>query len=277
VTIWALNAVRLSLLVSIGAHVSPTLALQGFHSQAGWIFFLLVTVSLMVIAHRTPALRAGAQATNATLDPAIGLAAALLIPFAALMAGRILGAAFGPGPHWAGVLAIALPATALVLFRRDIGKRLSAIGFEPILLGVAVGGFWIATQAPSADGHALGRWLEAQPPLAAGAWLVLRAIGFVLIVPIAEELAFRGYLHRALIGKYFEKVSPHAFSVLAFVGTSVLFGALHQRWLSGTIAGAVFALALYRSRSLAGPIAAHIAANAVIACYAIIAEHWEFL
>ena len=45
--IWLLNAVRIAVLVAIGAHVSPAMALEGFHSQAGWVSFLLVTVGLM--------------------------------------------------------------------------------------------------------------------------------------------------------------------------------------------------------------------------------------
>ena len=274
--IWVLNALRLALLVSIGAHVSPDLALRGFHSQAGWIFFLLVTISLMVVAHRTPALRAGPRAP-ARRDPAIHLAAALLIPFAALMASRIVGSIFGEGPNWPSVLAMALPAIALLVYQREIGKQLGRIGVEPFALGAALGAFWIITHTSNAYGYALGRWLELQPAPAAGAWIVLRVVGFALVVPLAEELAFRGYLHRALIGRRFEKVAPHAFSWLAFIGTTVLFGALHQRWLSGAVAGAVFAIALYRSKSLAGPIAAHVVANAVIAFYAVAAEHWDLL
>ncbi|MEZ5959945.1 MAG: exosortase E/protease, VPEID-CTERM system [Hyphomonadaceae bacterium] len=261
-TIWLLNALRLALLVSIGAHVSPDLALQGFHSQAGWIFFLVVTISLMVLAHQTPALRADPKRVQP--DPALRLAAALLIPFAALMASRIVGSIFGAEPSWPSVLAIVLPASALLVFRREIGGQLERLGLEPVVLGLAVGAFWIVTHDPNQHGFVLGRWLEAQPAPAAGAWVVLRIIGFALIVPLAEELAFRGYLHRALIGRHFDKVTPHAFGWLAFIGTTLLFGA-PSTMAERRGGGAVFAIALYRSKSLAGPIAAHIVANATIA------------
>ena len=33
--IWVLNALRIAFLVSIGAHASPVVAVQGFHSEAG--------------------------------------------------------------------------------------------------------------------------------------------------------------------------------------------------------------------------------------------------
>ncbi len=105
----------------------------------------------------------------------------------------------------------------------------------------------------------------------------MRLFGFVLIVPIAEELLFRGYLHRALIARRFETVAPGAFTWTAFLVTSLLFGALHGRWLAGALAGAVFALTLYRAQTLAGPITAHIAANGVIAAYALVFEEWALL
>ena len=47
--------------------------------------------------------------------------------------------------------------------------------------------------------------------------------------------------------------------------------------VAGALAGAVFALTLYRSKSLSGPIAAHVAANGLIAGYALAFERWELL
>jgi exosortase E/protease (VPEID-CTERM system) len=231
----------------------------------------------MAMAHGTVWLRAQTGRVVVAQDPALRLAAALLIPFAALMAARIVGSVFGDDPNWASVVAVALPAVALVTYRRAISTQLSRIGVEPILLGLAVGALWIVTQRVSAEGVHLERWLTAQPPLAAGAWVVLRILAFALVVPIAEELVFRGYLHRALIARRFETVSPNTFTWLAFIATSVLFGAMHGRWLSGALAGVVFAIALYRSKSLTGPIAAHIAANGLIALYAVTAERWDLL
>jgi CAAX prenyl protease-like protein len=98
-----------------------------------------------------------------------------------------------------------------------------------------------------------------------------------LVVPVAEELLFRGYLHRALISRRFEAVTPGAFTWVAFLVTSLLFGAMHGRWLAGALAGAAFALTLYRAKTLSAPIAAHMAANGLIAAYAVIFEEWALL
>ena len=59
-------------------------------------------------------------------------------------------------------------------------------------------------------------------------------------------VAFRGYLIRKLVSPAFETVRPGHFTWLSFVASSVLFGALHGRWLAGTLAGMAYAAALYR-------------------------------
>ena len=52
--VWTLNALRIAVLVTIGAHVSPDVAVQGFHSAAGWISFIFVTLSVIAVSRRVP-------------------------------------------------------------------------------------------------------------------------------------------------------------------------------------------------------------------------------
>jgi exosortase E/protease (VPEID-CTERM system) len=270
--VWLLNAARIAALVAIGAYVSPDLAIDGFHSQAGWIAFLGVTTLFIWIAHSAAFFRR--EAPSRALDPAVMLALALLAPFAALMAARILAAA-GAGDPWLQVGVMALPLLAIALFWARLRQQLGPLTLEPIAIGALVGALWIVTEPPGAAAP-LGDWLTAQGDMA-GLWLALRFIGFALIVPIAEELVFRGYLHRALTRRRLEDAAPAAFSWAAFLGTSLLFGALHGRWLAGALAGAAFALTLYRSKSLTGPIAAHIAANGLIFLWAAAMQDWALL
>ena len=53
--------------------------------------------------------------------------------------------------------------------------------------------------------------------------------GSVVMVPIAEALAFGGLPHRWLISRRFETVAFAQFSWFAFVVSSLLFGFMHQR------------------------------------------------
>jgi exosortase/archaeosortase family protein len=49
---WLLNAVRLALLILIGNAGFPGIAMNGLHSQAGWISFNLVAVGVSLAAAR---------------------------------------------------------------------------------------------------------------------------------------------------------------------------------------------------------------------------------
>ena len=70
-----------------------------------------------------------------------------------------------------------------------------------------------------------------------------------VLVPVVEELAFRGFLVRRLIRANFETVSYRSFTWLSFVGSSLAFGFLHQRMLAGTVAGMCYAgIVLWRLR-----------------------------
>ncbi|MSR58258.1 MAG: CAAX prenyl protease-related protein [Planctomycetaceae bacterium] len=53
VLIWLANAVRITALILVGIWISPEIALDGFHSQAGWIAFLTVGLGLVAVASRS--------------------------------------------------------------------------------------------------------------------------------------------------------------------------------------------------------------------------------
>lgn len=277
VAVWLLNAVRIAALVSIGAHLSPEVAVNGFHSQAGSIAFLLVTVGLMAASHRITFFLARPHGGRPADGPADRLLLALVAPFAALMATSLVTQAFAPNHQW--LYGIKVAAVGMVLWRFRSVYRDFAWAVSPfsIAAGAAVAIAWILTDTGASQDSALGVWLSALPLWLAAIWLTVRAFGAVVLVPITEELAFRGYLHRALISRQFDTVAPGQFTWLAFLTTSFLFGLLHQRWVAGALAGAVYAAVMYRSGRLADPIAAHMTSNAIIVTWAIAAAQWSLL
>ncbi|HSR09992.1 MAG TPA: CAAX prenyl protease-related protein, partial [Thermodesulfobacteriota bacterium] len=95
-----------------------------------------------------------------------------------------------------------------------------------------------------------------------------------VVVPIAEELAFRGYLLRRFVSADFEAVSPRRVSWIAIVASSALFGALHSRWVAGTLAGMLYAAAFRRRGKIADAIFAHAVTNALIAAEVLLFGHW---
>ena len=277
--IWTLNGVRIAALVAIGAHISPSIAVTGFHSQAGWMAFLAVTVGLMAVSHRLAFFRRLEEISPA-IDSASRshLAAAYLTPALAMLAAGMVAAAFSARGEWLYLLKVAAIVFALLAFRdvyRQIELRISLCS---VAIGVLVAIVWIGSDPNrNAASDPLGVWVNNLSPGAAIVWIAIRVIGTTLLVPISEELAIRGYVHRKLIAERFETVPMGQFSWRAFLLTTLLFAALHDRWFVGAIAGAAFAVTVYRTNRIADPIVAHMTANGLIVLWAISMDQWSLL
>lgn len=281
--IWLLNSLRIAILVSIGAHVSPEIAVQGFHSQAGWISFLFVTLGIVAMTRRIPFFAADRTSSRTSPSFAAGNAArgdlslAYLAPFIGLVSAAIIASAFAPHDQWLYGLKVAAVAAALWAFRDVYKPLVREASLLSVAAGLAIGVAWVATEpAPGAE-TALGTWIAGLPVGLAILWLAVRALGSVVFVPVAEELAFRGFLSRWLISTRFESVGFDQFRLVAFAVSSLAFGLLHERWLAATLAGAAYALLMYRSNRLSDPIAAHAASNFAIVAYAIAWQEWSLL
>jgi len=97
----------------------------------------------------------------------------------------------------------------------------------------------------------------------------------VITVPIAEELACRGFLIRRVISRDFESLSPRSFTFLSVVVSSVAFGLLHgERWLAGIVAGLLYAVAFLRRGRIGDAVAAHATTNALLAGWVLIRGDW---
>jgi exosortase/archaeosortase family protein len=53
---WLANVLRIAALVALGSRGEHRLAVQGFHSMAGWVFFLAIGLSLIACARKLPML-----------------------------------------------------------------------------------------------------------------------------------------------------------------------------------------------------------------------------
>ena len=95
-------------------------------------------------------------------------------------------------------------------------------------------------------------------------WVDARVVGSVLLVPLVEEMAFRGYLLRRLAATDFEGAQAARFNWTALILSSACFGLLHGQWLAGTVAGVGYAVAFYRSGKLGDAVIAHMTTNGLI-------------
>jgi CAAX prenyl protease-like protein len=202
------------------------------------------------------------------------LAAALLIPFVVLMAASIVTTALSAGFDAWYPLKVSAAAAALWYFRATYRQLGWAWSWPSVAIGVAVFVLWILLEPAPAEPPALPSQLAALPAWLAGVWLAFRLLGSVVVVPLVEELAFRGYLLRKLAASRFEEVDPRRFSLFAFVASSLLFGVLHGRWLAGTLAGMAYALVVYRRGQIGDAVVAHGTTNALIALAVLLFGQW---
>jgi exosortase E/protease (VPEID-CTERM system) len=263
--VWLFNAIRIAILIAIGTSFSPEIATQGFHAQAGWIFFTLIAVGAIAVTNRLKFFSA-AQPDFPGIKSDRPLATALLVPLLAMMAATMATSAFSTGFDLLYPLRVVIVAALLYYFRKHYKNLGWTWNWQAPVIGSAVFVVWILLEPDNGnDGAALTQGLAELTSETAALWLVFRTLGSVIAVPLAEELAFRGYLIRKLIAKEFENVPPGQFTWLSFLLTSVLFGLLHERWLAGTLAGMGYALALYRRGQLGDAVMAHMTTNALIA------------
>ena len=103
-----------------------------------------------------------------------------------------------------------------------------------------------------------------------------RLAGASLVVPVMEELFWRSFLVRYLIAHDFMKVGIGRFTWLSFIVTVILFGLEHHFWLSGIMAGAVYTLLLYRTKSIAQCILSHAITNFALGVYVLNTGKWHF-
>jgi exosortase E/protease (VPEID-CTERM system) len=268
VAIWLANSVRIAAMIALGSAGYDSIALGSFHSQAGWIAFNALGLGLIAAFHLWTT--AGDDSRDARFPSAM-----YLVPFLAIMATTMTTGAFSEGFDRLYPLRILAGGACLWAFRGEYRGLGWAPGWEAPAIGVLAFAIWMALE-PLAPGSSLdsrsevGAWLADLPNWGAGAWLACRALGSIVVVPLAEELAFRGYLTRRLISADYEAIPLGTFSWISFLASSMLFGMLHGRWIAGGLAGMLYAGALYRRRNLWDAVAAHATTNALIACHVLI-------
>jgi CAAX prenyl protease-like protein len=150
------------------------------------------------------------------------------------------------------------------------------LSWRPFAIGTLAFGVWIGLDRAGggAGGAFIFRGLAEMPAGLAAGWLFFRVAGSVLAAPIAEELAFRGYLLRRLSSADLDRPSSLRFSWLPFLLSSVLFGAMHGRWLAGAASGMCYAWAMYRRGKVSDAIIAHAVTNGLIAAEVLVCGHW---
>lgn len=302
--IWLLNIVRLCALILIMNAGSSEMGGSGFHSVAGWISFIIVALIFSRATQRISWMRkapsavscAAGQQQSSGAETHSGASARLfedrgespairayLIPFLAILAAAFVSKAASGKFEWLYALRFFAAAIALWCVWPKL-KRLDwhfdwfgpAAGVAVFIVWMTPG--WLQHQPAASP---LGQALATLSPTARWTWIAFRVAAAVVTVPIAEELAFRGYLARRFISREFDAVSLSNLTPLSICLSSVVFGLEHmknlmdwQHLLLGTLAGLAFAAALRWRGRMGDAVAAHAVSNLLLAAWVLGFGDW---
>jgi exosortase E/protease (VPEID-CTERM system) len=269
------NVLRIAALFGIGNAGFPDVAVYGFHSQAGWIAFNIVACGWVYFSRRSGWLNRTAlrsKGSDATDNPT----AAYLMPLLAVLAAGAVSHALSGRFEYLYPLRLIAGLIALAHYRR----RFSALdwhwSWRAPILGAGVFLVWVVAAHFLVPAAGEPPALAALPPALRGLWIASRLTAAILTVPIAEELAYRGYLMRRLSSSDFESVSFQSVKWSAVGLSAVVFGLAHGAlWLPGIAAGVAFGLIAMRSGKLGEAVVAHATANGLIGAAVLAGNQWQ--
>lgn len=278
---WLFNVVRIVALILVGHAGYPDIAMGGFHSKSGWLFFCAIALGAVWASQHV---RWFARDPNAPRGNTINPSAPFLLPLLAVVATALVTGLFVTELDYFYPLRVVAGLLVLAWYRQDYIAGLrhqlrgrSVVSWHAIGVGVAVYVLWIGVSALT-DPYAAEAFpeplSELETPLVV-VWIFGRVLGAVLVIPIVEELAFRGFLLRRVIASDFTKVPYDQWHWGAVLISSLVFAAAHQQWVGGFAAGVLYAHAQKRRGLVSDAIVAHAVSNALIAVQVLFAGHWS--
>ncbi len=219
-------------------------------------------------------IRAGHPAAARGESPAT---AAYLVPFLAILGASFISKSASGYFEWLYPLRFVAAAVTLWAFRREYRQLNWRFGWAAPLTGLGIFLVWIAPEwwVHPAAMSSLGSALAALSPFARGSWIAARLAAAVLTVPLAEELAFRGYLARRLVAREFDEVPFGRLTLVSIAVSSLAFGLMHgQHWLVGILAGLGYAVLLRGKGRMGDAVVAHAVSNLLLAAWVLARGDW---
>lgn len=158
---------------------------------------------------------------------------------------------------------------------------------ESVAVGVAVFLIWIGPDVlvPGWRSHwlftnsFLGSPTSTAPDhLKSSVWFIaVRFFGCAAVVPLMEELFWRGWLARWVIDQDFERVALGTYTTATLLITSALFASEHGvYWDVGLAAGLLYNLWMRWTKSVGDLVLAHSVTNACLSVYVLRTGKWEY-
>jgi exosortase E/protease (VPEID-CTERM system) len=271
--IFLLNAARIATILLIGAAGHQGVAAVGFHSQAGWIAFNAAAFGVAFAAKHSPWLNRAAPRAEPIAHDAT---AAYLLPLLAILAAGMIAHAVSTGFELLYPLRLLWAVIILFAFRSSYRSLDWRFTWRGVAVGAAVFAVWTG----------FARFLTAPSPIppdladlsarARTIWIACRVAAAIVTVPIAEELAYRGFLLRRIVTADFAALSFKDVPWWAIAVSAAVFGVTHGSfWLPGAVAGAAYAVVAVLTGKIGESVAAHATTNSLIAMQVLLFGHWQ--
>jgi uncharacterized protein len=116
------------------------------------------------------------------------------------------------------------------------------------------------------------------PPAEAWVLFGFRLFGLALVVPVMEELFWRGFLMRWLIKEDFNSVPLGTYTPASFFVTTALFASVHgAEWPLAVIVGLLYGGWFLRTKHLGDVMLAHGTTNLILGLYCLFSRDWHFI
>ncbi|MDA0831757.1 MAG: CAAX prenyl protease-related protein [Planctomycetota bacterium] len=118
-------------------------------------------------------------------------------------------------------------------------------------------------------------WEEVETRFGQIAFLCVRLAGMVLLVPLIEELFWRGCIWRYIQNENFTAVPWGVPSRASIIGVTILFASTHTEYITAIAWCSLINVLFITSRNLWSCVVAHAVTNLLLAAYILQSGHWE--
>lgn len=183
--------------------------------------------------------------------------------------------------HWLYPVQTIFCAALLFWYRREYERHRFARAFFTLAVAVFVFLLWISPQAffgVAARTDGFNPEMFAAGSVAYWAVIAMRFLRLVIVVPLVEEIFWRGFLLRYLIDENFSAVPFGKFSWMSFGAVAIAFALAHSSadWLAAVVTGGLYNFVAYRTRSLTSCVVAHAVTNLLLGLWIVYTRQWGF-
>lgn len=183
--------------------------------------------------------------------------------------------------YWIYPLQTVVCGVLLVFYRRQYEAFTPRRSGFAIFVGLLVFALWISPQTffgLPARTVGFNPDTFATTPFAYWSTVVLRYLRLVVVVPLVEEIFWRGFLLRYLIDEKFWRVPVGASSWFSFAAVTVGFTFMHSSadWIAAFVTGALYNCVAYRTKSVGSCVLAHALTNLLLGVWIMWTKQWGF-